>query len=89
MKPKTKKVYFENDFWRVYLNSHNKIKVDDMQGDKTLDYHNQISDKQTDIPKEVLDKCKELQRLWLDGSIYDWLDNWHKLNKKKKSVRLK
>jgi hypothetical protein len=76
MKSKVKKIFFETDLWIVYLNTHDKIKVDCKSTDTTYDYFKQANSKDTAIPKDILAKGKELHAMWQTGAIYPWLDKW-------------
>lgn len=78
------KVYFESHPWVVYLNNRNNIKVYDSAKDSKYDYFKDIYGKQTDIPKTVQSKCKEIHAMWHDGSIWTWLDSQKEKAKRKK-----
>lgn len=74
------KVYYEEKDWIVYLNNRNHIKIINVREEKIIDFYKEINRKKNIIPKEVQEKCKEINQMFHSGTIWEWLEK----DKKKK-----
>jgi hypothetical protein len=63
------KVYFEDDFWVVFLNNRNTTKVLCQITGVVYDYFKDIDHKETVVPNYIKDKCVEIHHMWIDSRI--------------------
>ena len=78
MLKRSDKVYYQNDWWIVFLNNRNTIKVGCKKENKVYDYFKDIYFKDTDVPKYISKKCSEIHSMWQNGSIWSWIEEKEK-----------